>query len=227
MPRPPSSGQYVTEPHNVATANSTLHAFMGGRQKSWMTDSALAQSSPRPPPPARRQPVDSPQPPTASVHPPRQVRRPSQQLSPAIPPNLLPSPAPSDEPSPSLSNPTDSPALRSRLLTQTQQTSCTNALTAQQPISPDSHEEIVVAACPLPTAEAHSSAAMQAVADQRLPNAQASQAMAPPRLPEASCAGQASTVASVSQPVDLRGGAHPGPGPGSTEGPAPKRRRFE
>lgn len=46
MRRPPGREEHLTE-HQVASANNTLNAFVGGRQKSWMTAaSATVRPSP-------------------------------------------------------------------------------------------------------------------------------------------------------------------------------------
>lgn len=209
MPRPPSSGQHVTNSYTVASANSTLNTFMGGKQKSWMSNTTPAQPSPRPP---------------------RPDRRPSQQLSPAILPNLLPSPAPSDEPSPSLSNPTDSPGFRTRLLMQTPHTRppTTAASYAQQHFSPGPREQgevISNTVGPNTIIEVDPSTTRHVASDHALPGAQSSLAMAPPRLPEASQAEQAWVSGSVPAPVDVDHALQSSHG--SSEGPPSKKRRVE
>lgn len=209
MPRPPSSGQHVTHSYTVATANSTLNTFMGGKQKSWMSNTAPVQPSQRPP---------------------RPDRRPSQQLSPAIPPNLLPSPAPSDEPSPSLSNPTDSPGLRTRPLMQPQHTQppSFNAPPAQQPFSPGPREQgdiVSDVVRPNTVTEVDSSNTTHAAPDQALPAAQSPPVMAAPRLLESSQVELATVMASVPVLIDPHHAAQSSHG--FTEGPPAKKRRVE
>ncbi|KAJ9141765.1 hypothetical protein NKR23_g7692 [Pleurostoma richardsiae] len=75
----------------VASSNSTVNAFMGGRQPAWMAGARPVRPTPRPDHP--RQSIRPPLPPTSSA-------------------TVLPSPAPSDEPSPAVSNPRDSPHSR-------------------------------------------------------------------------------------------------------------------
>lgn len=208
MPRPQSSGHHVanTSVYDVATANNTLNTFMGGKQKSWMTNSAPVQPSPRPPRPQQ---------------PSHQQQQQQQQLSPAVPPNLLPSPAPSDEPSPSLSNSKGSPAQCPRPLAQVQQfllpnTNTPAAAAQQPPISPDYREVLV---------SSHA-ANIQVTAEQEIPAVQpALTIMAPPHLPDISRTEQVLPLSSVSAPVDANHVVQPRNSP--AEGPPAKKRCTE
>ncbi|KAI0005235.1 hypothetical protein F4779DRAFT_621102 [Xylariaceae sp. FL0662B] len=130
----------LTEGWQVAASNSTLNAWFGSRQPSWLVNAKPVKPTPRPIPPRQpslatqntqiTHPVATPSQ-SASVSvlssgsasalspaPPRQSHslRPPQRpllqthLSAPVADTVLPSPAPSDEPSPGISNSRESPA---------------------------------------------------------------------------------------------------------------------
>ncbi|ROV94574.1 hypothetical protein VMCG_08183 [Cytospora schulzeri] len=118
MPGLPSahSGLQGAFNNQVVHANTTLNAFVGGKQKAWMLNAPPVQPSRRPPPPSR----------------PQQAQQPTSQ-PPTTPANVLPSPAPSDEPSPAVSNPRDSPNPRTLSVTATPQRQITGQVQTIQP----------------------------------------------------------------------------------------------
>ncbi|KAK7744570.1 hypothetical protein SLS53_003456 [Cytospora paraplurivora] len=158
--------------NQVVHANSTLNAFVGGKQKAWMLNAAPVQPSPRPP--------------RAQL-----VQQPTPQLS-KTPTNILPSPAPSDEPSPAVSNSRDrdspySPASSVMPAAQRQDTGQAPAVQSSTIANPPLHHEgaaladaEVVAGEPArpPTTE-------NTTAGTPLQSLQSPLAMAPPTLPHA------------------------------------------
>ncbi|ROV98814.1 hypothetical protein VPNG_08424 [Cytospora leucostoma] len=159
--------------NQVVHANTTLNAFVGGRQKAWMLNAAPVQPSPRPPPRAQL------------------AQQPTLQLS-KTPTNVLPSPAPSDEPSPAVSNPRDrdspySPASSVMPAGQRQDTGQAPAVQSSALANPPLHHndatpadaEVVAGEPARPPTTENSTAGMP------LQSLQSPLAMAPPTLPHA------------------------------------------
>ncbi|ROV90595.1 hypothetical protein VSDG_07417 [Cytospora chrysosperma] len=117
MPGLPSAQSGLQGAFNdqVVHANTTLNAFVGGKQKAWMLNASPVQPSRRPPPPR-----------------PQQAQDPTSQL-PTTPANVLPSPAPSEEPSPAVSNPRDSPNPRTLSVTTAPQRQTARQVQTAQP----------------------------------------------------------------------------------------------
>ncbi|KAG8169184.1 hypothetical protein KVR01_001933 [Diaporthe batatas] len=225
MPGPPAQtsglGQYGAFQAQVVHANSTLNAFVGGKQKPWMANATRVQPSPRPQPqPSRSQAQQSQQP-----------------LPPVLPTtpanvNVLPSPAPSDEPSPALSNPLDSPNPRTyQIPTATQKQSTGQSIqyssspqTASNSRPPYPAAAIAAAAGTLgPTA-----ASEQATTETPSESVLASPGMAPPNPPQQNDGDQVENGGNdLGLPNVVPGRAEVQSSSASEDGRASKRRRVE
>ncbi|KAI1798923.1 hypothetical protein F4811DRAFT_558335 [Daldinia bambusicola] len=133
----PNVNSSISSDRQVAASNSTLNAWVGRRQPSWLTNAKPVKPSPRPPqPPTPKQPntaepvsvsVPISNTPETTSAPPRQPRRPQHspeplpfqtqtriqqpQTSTSAARTVLPSPAPSDEPSPGATKPQSLPVV--------------------------------------------------------------------------------------------------------------------
>ncbi|KUI63295.1 Zinc finger MIZ domain-containing protein 1 [Cytospora mali] len=200
--------------NQVIHANTTLNAFVGGKQKAWMLNAPPVQPSPRPPRSQQAQ-QPTPQPPTT-------------------PANLLPSPAPSDEPSPAVSNPRDSPNPRTlSVMTAAQRQNTGQVQTVQAASLADLHlrsgdpTPAVTEAVTGETGRPPTTANATAVTSPH--GLQSPLVMAPPILPDAHQTGQVANASSRPGPVviDLeRTTSHSPSAPDASEHPN-KRRRIE
>ncbi|KAL1864886.1 hypothetical protein Daus18300_007453 [Diaporthe australafricana] len=181
MPGPPAqtsgSGQHGAYSAQVVHANSTLNAFVGGKQKAWMANAAPVQPSPRPRPQPSRP----------------QAQQNQQHLPPVLPAspanvNVLPSPAPSDEPSPALSNPLDSPNPHTRPVIINVQRQTTGQARASQsslsPITPWQSRSANAAAVAAAQATERTAALEHATTEMPPESARTSPAMGPPNFPQ-------------------------------------------
>ncbi|KAK2615268.1 hypothetical protein N8I77_002034 [Diaporthe amygdali] len=217
----PGSGQHSAFSAQVVHANSTLNAFVGGKQKPWMANAAPVQPSPRPQP-----------------HPPRpQTQQNQQQQQPSVLPktpanvNVLPSPAPSDEPSPALSNPLDSPNPRTRPVTTTTQRQTTGQPQAvQSSLSPGIpwHSRPANSTAATAGAGAVERAAALEYATTQAPSESVrfSPAMAPPGLPQPNQTDQVANSTNGSPMAESQRLAAQSPSAPGQERPN-KRRRVE
>ncbi|KAJ0119269.1 hypothetical protein J7T55_013506 [Diaporthe amygdali] len=224
MPGPPAqtsgSGQHSAFSAQVVHANSTLNAFVGGKQKPWMANAAPVQPSPRPQP-----------------HPPRPQTQQNQQQQPSVLPktpanvNVLPSPAPSDEPSPALSNPLDSPNPRTRPVTTTTQRQTTGQPQAvQSSLSPGvpwhSRPASSTAATAGSGAVERAAALEHATTQAPSESVRFSPAMAPPDLPQPNQTDQVANSTNGSPMAESQRLAAQSPSAPGQERPN-KRRRVE
>ncbi|KAH8747278.1 hypothetical protein F5883DRAFT_622544 [Diaporthe sp. PMI_573] len=227
MPGPPAQtsglGQHGAYSTQVVHANSTLNAFVGGKQKAWMANATRVQPSPRPQP-----------------QPSRPQTQQSQQHLPLVLPttpanvNVLPSPAPSDEPSPALSNPLDSPNPHTRPVPTTAQNQTTGQpQTAQYSLSPQTAwhsrpaHSAAAAAAAVRTLE-QTAALEHATTETPSEGVRTSPAMAPPNLPQPNDAGQVANGGNdFGSPVIMPGRAGARASSASGEGRASKRRRVD
>ncbi|KUI72609.1 Zinc finger MIZ domain-containing protein 1 [Cytospora mali] len=200
--------------NQVIHANTTLNAFVGGKQKAWMLNAPPVQPSPRPPRSQQAQ-QPTPQPPTT-------------------PANLLPSPAPSDEPSPAVSNPRDSPNPRTlSVMTAAQRQNTGQVQTVQAASLADLHlrsgdttpavTEAVTGDSGRPPTTANATAVTSPY------GLQSPLAMAPPILPDAHQTGHVANASSRPGPVviDLERTASQAPSAPDGSGHPNKRRRIE